>query len=75
MYINSLFIDLQLCIITKVTFIYSNIKTNTLESLSLSSFIYKVRAYDVLNIHAKSFFFTLCTKFSNVQRYSRTSIL
>ena len=57
LHINSLFIDLQLCIITKVIFIYSTIKKYVVESLSLSFSIYKVRAYDVSNVHVKSFFY------------------
>ena len=56
LYINSLFIYLQLCIMTKVIFIYSNIKMYLVESLSLSSSKYKVSAYDVSNVHVKSYF-------------------
>ena len=50
---KSLCIYLELCIITKVIFIYSNIKTYVVESLSVSS-MYK--SYDVSNVHVKSLY-------------------
>ena len=59
LYINSLFIYLQLCIITKVIFIYTNIKTCVVESMSLSSSVYK--SYDVER-SCKELLFTLYTK-------------
>ena len=63
--VHKLTICLRLRIITKVIFIYSNIKTHVIYSndqnrhvrvsVSFSS-IYKVRAYDVSNVHVKSFY-------------------
>ena len=64
--INSLFIYLRVCIITKAIFIQSNIKTykiyskiikQNIDRVSVSfSSIYKVRVHDVLNVHVKSFY-------------------
>ena len=73
LYKNSLFIYLRLCIMTQVIFIYSNTETYVINYIIIreninrvsvfSSSIYKVRVYDISNVHVhKAFLLTICTK-------------